>query len=103
MPRRRTHDRAGQERIYNLRVKVWLRDELCAVAEAGLLDSTADTPATQCHHRAGRDGEFLLMEKFWLPVCQAGHDWIENNRDEAKKRGWLLNRSRKALEAQGLL
>lgn len=59
--------------------------------------------ATQCHHRAGRDGEFLLMEKFWLPVSDEGHRWIEDNREEAKARGWLLNRSHKALEAQGLL
>ncbi len=104
--RRRKPKRAADERIYNARVKVWLIGKVCVVFEAGRFPgypAGTKVQATQCHHAAGRTGEFLMLEKFWVPVSFEGHGFIERNRKEAKARGWLLNRDRKAIEAQGLL
>lgn len=45
--------------------------------------------ATEVHHGMGREGKWLLDTAHWHAVSRAGHDWIENNRAEAAKRGFL--------------
>lgn len=76
--------RAVQNRRYLVLRKEFLEENpMCAVT---------GRPATEVHHRAGREGEWLLNTDYWLPVSREGHDFIENNRAEAKKRGWLITR-----------
>jgi hypothetical protein len=48
---------------------------------------------TEIHHRKGRIGSLLLDQRFWLAVSSEGHQWIENNPDEALKRGWRVLRT----------
>lgn len=49
------------------------------------------TRATETiHHTRGRAGALLLDERFWLAVSMEGHRWIEDNKAEAKRRGWTL-------------
>lgn len=45
--------------------------------------------ATEVHHGMGREGKWLLDTSHWHAVSRAGHEWIENNRAEAAKRGFL--------------
>lgn len=45
--------------------------------------------AQDIHHIRGRVGPLLLDERFWLPVSRFGHNWIEQHRQEAQRRGWL--------------
>jgi len=45
--------------------------------------------ATEVHHGMGREGKWLLDTTHWHAVSRAGHEWIENNRAEAAKRGFL--------------
>lgn len=33
----------------------------------------------------------LLDENFWLAVCRANHERIENNKTWAREQGFLLN------------
>ena len=69
--------------------EVW---EVCHGARSG--------PA---HHRRprGRGGSRRLdtnLPANGLSCCPACHDWIESNRDEAKKHGWLLEQHQSPAE-----
>jgi hypothetical protein len=45
--------------------------------------------AKQPHHIRGRTRKLLCCIKWWLAVSLEGHIWIENNKDQARARGWL--------------
>lgn len=47
---------------------------------------------SQVHHMKGRIGSLYLDERFWLAVSADGHEWIEKNPNEAKEKGYSLNR-----------
>jgi hypothetical protein len=82
---RRTPQRAAEEAIYNAEVKVWLKGKPCAVYP--------DQIATQCHHKKGRIGKLLLDKRYWLPVSNDGHEWINNHPLEAIAKGFSLLRT----------
>ncbi len=46
------------------------------------------------HHSRGRSGRFLLLEKYWIPVCRRCHNWIGDHPAKAKAIGlvgpWLV-------------
>ena len=48
------------------------------------------------HHVRGRGhggrGPLLLDERYWLACSLQGHRWIDANKDEARKRGWLAQK-----------
>ncbi len=60
------------------------RHPLCAVFPS--------QASSQIHHRFGRLGKFLMWEPGFVAVSLAGHQWIDSNRDEARKRGLLAQR-----------
>jgi len=69
-------------RIYRKRARLFLmRNPFCAVFKS--------QPSSQVHHSRGRLGALLLDERFWFAVSLAGHQWIDANRNEARKRGFL--------------
>lgn len=45
--------------------------------------------STQVHHGAGREGPWLLRQEDWLAVSDEGHEWIHQNPESAKQRGFL--------------
>lgn len=47
--------------------------------------------ADQIHHKKGR-GIYLNFAEYWLPVCSLCHRYIEDNRKEAREKGYLLDR-----------
>jgi hypothetical protein len=47
-------------------------------------------PATDCHHRNKRRGARLFDDHYFMAVCREHHDWIENNKKEARMKGFLL-------------
>ena len=48
---------------------------------------------TDHHHTRGKAFPALrLAVEWWLAVSRWGHNWIENNREEARRRGWLCQR-----------
>ncbi len=47
-------------------------------------------PTTEIHHINGRTNDRLLDEDYWLAVSEAGHKWIHNNPEKARKKGWLI-------------
>lgn len=36
-------------------------------------------PATDVHHKKGRQGKLLLNQKHWIPCCSHSHDFIHRN------------------------
>lgn len=44
--------------------------------------------ANQIHHSRGRIGRLLCDMRWWIPVSQEGHRWIEENHREARTRKW---------------
>jgi hypothetical protein len=86
--RSRSPKRASQEAKYNKnRLKYLEKNELCL---ARLLGCTYYT--TDIHHKQGREGDLLLDESKWLPVCRNCHDTIEMNPLMAKEHDLSLSR-----------
>ena len=78
--RTRTLARAKQERIYRRKRLAFLAlHRRCAVYLQ---------PSEQVHHSRGRLGPLLLDERWWIPVSSNGHEWIDRNRDQARKILW---------------
>ena len=46
--------------------------------------------SSEIHHRAKSHGKRLLDERWWMAVCRASHDKIENNKSWARSEGYLL-------------
>lgn len=75
--------RKAQNAQYLLQRKAFLeRRPSCEIERCG-------KPATECHHSAGKEGEWLLREEFWFPACRQCHDFVETNRSWAKEKGYL--------------
>ena len=50
---------------------------------------------TDCiHHKAGRIGSLLYNPRYFLAVCGACHDTIENNPEWAKEKGYSVMRTK---------
>lgn len=45
---------------------------------------------TDVHHEEGREGELLLDDSKWLPVCRGCHDYIERHPSYAIKCGFSI-------------
>lgn len=69
---------------YHERVRVFLINKRCAVHP--------HLKATEVHHMAGRTGDMLMNEKYWLPVSAPGHVKIEMNPHWAKMMGFSVSR-----------
>ena len=55
-----------------------------------MVDTFCKIRADQIHHMNGRNGG-KLNETFWfLSVCLPCHEWIENNKKEARKKGLIV-------------
>lgn len=78
----RTRTEARRREYARLRLLFLERREcqVCAVYPA--------KKATQVHHTRGRAGVLLLVQKWWVPVSAAGHQWIHANPEEARRRTW---------------
>jgi hypothetical protein len=48
--------------------------------------------ATEVHHIRGRTGPLLTDKRGFLAVSFEGHRWIDNNRQQAQKNGWLATK-----------
>jgi hypothetical protein len=49
-------------------------------------------PTSDVHHRMGCEGDLLLDERWWMPVCRACHAWIEDHGREARVLGFVLDK-----------
>lgn len=79
----RSEKRAAQEKAYNLFIRLWLVGKKCPMC---------GKDATQVHHKKGRIGKLLLDVRFFLPVTQDCHQYIEEHPEWAKEQGYSLSR-----------
>jgi hypothetical protein len=90
---RRSKEGAKAERQYNKRVKVWKRENPHCKACEQLLIYRPGRPVIRltvdCHHIRGRNGELLLDERYWLPVCRWCHNFIGANGKLARALGFV--------------
>lgn len=92
--RRESPKRREQNQRYNARIKVWKVEhpwcKACFPIAVFLGIHWANVRKTKdCHHMAGKEGELLLDEKWWLPVCRKCHDWIGDHSNSARDLGLL--------------
>jgi hypothetical protein len=75
------------------RSREWLEGKTCALHDREGLFHFAE----EVHHAKGRIGALLLDERFWVPLCSAGHQWVTEHPIEAQRLG--LSVSRLSVEA----
>jgi len=47
-------------------------------------------PATENHHKNGRNGLRLLDVNYFMAVCRNCHRWIHEHPKESREKGWLI-------------
>lgn len=90
--RRVSKKRRAQMGEYSVKRKAFLyrpENRYCRVWLAGVISGNS-VRATEVHHVDGREGSLLNNEATWLAVSRAGHTWIHEHPNEARKRGWLV-------------
>lgn len=77
--------RAKENREYSKRRVVFLREHpFCQVREEPCTDI-----ATEIHHRDGREGSLLNLEREWFAVCRKCHEHIHQHPGIARANGFL--------------
>lgn len=95
----KSRKRSKLDRIYEQRRRWFLakvENTTCPVAAAGLIENIFGVicvhhrASTTIHH-AWKRGPYILEESTWLGCSLPGHIWIEANKEESRKRGWLAD------------
>lgn len=76
--------RQKQKSAYLLARKIFLMEE------ANKYCPVTGKLATEIHHTNGRTNERLNDRQYWLAVSREGHQWIHDNPEEAREKGWLI-------------
>lgn len=92
--RRVTPRRAKQKAEYSRKVRVFKRKYPWCVSCITLW-LIPIRPTNDVHHKMGCEGELLLDQRYWLPVCRACHDWIEDHGRAARELGFVLDKDYK--------
>lgn len=81
--------RAKEQRVYSIARKLFLKHHpLCQAKVAGI----CQVASAEVHHKKGRIGELYLDQQYWLAVCSTCHKHVETHPEEAKEKGWSLDR-----------
>lgn len=89
-PKHRTNKRKSEEQEYSIKRKAFIKNNpLCVPKLPGCTKK-----ATQVHHKAKRDGVWLLKQEYWLATCHECHDTIEHkmSMEEAVEKGLRVKR-----------
>ena len=79
----------AQDVFYKVTKPLWLAlHPACQYQGEGSVQC-GETYGVTVHHRMGR-GKQLNELKFFMTVCQRHHRWIEDNKKEARRRGYVL-------------
>lgn len=101
--RRVSKKKAAKDRIYTKLRREFLNREENRFCPVMLKVERKLVLTDQIHHILGTSGDHYLDTDTWLAVSLEGHMWIENNKLEARMRGWLGNKhTGKILENSGV-
>ena len=94
--RRVSAKRAEQDKIYFARLPSWKKENPKCAACIFVRDAIDDIPifrepnkTRDCHHMMGR-GKYYLDESTWIPVCRRCHRYIEDNKNWAREKKFIL-------------
>jgi len=74
--------RKKEEYVYSLVRKSFLKNNtLC---------QSCGSPATEIHHKDGREGARLNYTPMLMAICRKCHTWIHNNPKEARLKEWMI-------------
>lgn len=96
IPRARP-ERARERSQYNRKARAYKRKNPWCVACITLwpvpwIGSDVIRCTDDVHHKMGCEGDLLLDERYWMPVCRWCHDWIEDHGREARDLGFVLDK-----------
>lgn len=87
---RTTPKRANERARYRRKITAYKRKHpWCAACE--VLSKVGIWRTSDVHHKMGCEGDLLLDERYWMPVCRYCHDWIEDHGREARELGFVLD------------
>lgn len=84
--------RAGQLKGYRILRKCFLKMPKNRWCPVMLKIHGQYVPATEIHHKKGREGDMLLDVEFWMAVSRQGHNFVHANQTRARSYGWLLRK-----------
>lgn len=82
----RSKKRQKEYEEYNRIRPIFLEGKICPITKR---------PATEIHHKKGKIGKLLCDQRYFLGVTREGHEWIENNPEEAYRLGYSIKRTAK--------
>ena len=96
--------RATERRMYNRDRGEYLREhpycqvfiyrhalsEELVIRGSGFQNGFKVPRSTQVHHRNKANGSRLLDKRWWMAAAFEQHQWVEDNKEEARKLGLLL-------------
>jgi hypothetical protein len=77
--------------LYSKKAKAF--KELYPMCQAGI-PGFCTKQTHDVHHKAGRIGDMLLKEEYWLAVCRSCHDWIETHPIESRELGYSISKTK---------
>ena len=83
--------KVSKKQAARLRKYKTLRDDYLEV-NAFCLVKGCNCMSSEVHHMKGRIGDLLFDTRFFLPVCRAHHNYIENHPRESYEAGYSLKR-----------
>lgn len=88
-PIKKVSDKRAAELAQYTRIRNWYLNNH---SECQACTDDCTGKATEIHHMKGRIGKLLIDDYWFLAVCRACHNRIENNPEEAKENGWSISR-----------
>ncbi len=89
--RKMSKSKAVEHRKYlKLKREAFSTYKACEFSEWNSPVASCTRPATDIHHCNGRIGKMLNDQKYWIFLCREHHQWVEDNKKEARKRGLIV-------------
>jgi len=79
----------SEKRLKQLAEYRIIRKEFLSDPDNQICPVTGDE-VTEIHHTNGREGDRLNDVRYFLGVSRRGHNWIHDNPQEAREKGWLI-------------
>lgn len=85
-PKRKGIRRMSAKKARELKEYTRLRAEFMAARP--VCERCEKRASTECHHKAKRGINYLVVET-WAALCHKCHQWIHENQGTARASGWL--------------
>lgn len=82
--------RAEQLKEYYRLLRRWKPFHVCCGPSGQVIEPsegylTCSKTPIDCHHKYGKKGDLLCMQKYWIPLCRKCHNWVHANPESARR------------------